>query len=262
MSSATEAADLNNLSQSEVDGVSRDFTALLSHTTVSPASGLMKKKGFEIGLIAGTSSIPNIQRGLAARAPGEVTPSKMPNAGLVGLFAFAKNLTLEVKIIPEISSETMYLGSQSAALKFTFHDWFEDPAWVTALRLQLTNAYIKNQQKITESVTGTEVDGQTKFTSLSYGAAMLLGYRKVLDETFLLEPFIGGGVIRSTSKYEIFADVPTQMFSAGGNAMTSTGTGLMFMLGCQVHAFYSKFGIEYSRVYDSDRMTFKLSFGY
>ncbi len=262
VSAAVADPSLNNLSQSEVDGVSKDFSALLSHTTVSPASGLIKKGGFEFGLMAGTSSIPNIQRGLAQRDPSTTTPSKMPNAGLIGIFSFAKNLTLELKIIPEIASEKMYLGSQSAALKFTFHDWFEDPAVVTSFRLQLTNSYIKNEQKISDATSGLEVDGQTKFTSLSYGVASLLGYRMILSEIFLVEPFIGGGVLQANSRYEIFADVPTTMFSSGSTSMTSSLPGLMFMLGVQAHSFYSKLGLEYSRVFDSDRVTFKLSFGY
>lgn len=254
--------DMNQLDRGQINGANRDFSALVAHTVVAPASGLLRKGGFELGVIAGTSSIPNIERAIAARDPSASTESRLPNAGLIGLYAFAKSLTLELKIIPEISSSTLYMGSQSVALKFSFHDWFDDPSWVTGLRLQLTNAYIYNDQQVTNPITGGQVDGRTKFASLSYGLVGLLGYRKILEDTFLLEPYTGVGVIRAESKYEIMADVPTTMFASGSSSESSSQNGIVFLLGVQAHMFYSKVGLEYSRIFDSDKTTLKISFGY
>lgn len=259
---ASHAFDMDQMDKSQINGANRDFSALVAHTTVSPASGLLKK-GFELGLIAGTSSIPNIARAIAQNDPSSDVETRLPNAGLIGLISFAKKLTLEVKIIPEIQSTTMSLGSQSAALKFGFPDLMDDPAIMTALRIQATNAYIQADQQINNSSTAnTTVNARTKFTSFSYGVAGLLGYRKIFDEAFLVEPYVGAGVLKADSRYEVIADIPASVFASGSSAEGSAQTGALFMLGAQAHMFYSKLGLEYSRIFDSDKMTLKISFGY
>ena len=250
----------NQLTSDEIKGASRDFAALVSHTTVSPASSLIKR-GFEFGLIAGTSSIPNIERATARSAPNTATESKLPNAGLIGIYSYSKKLTFEVKIIPEIQTGAVYAGSQSLGVKLTFSDPEVSP-WVTALRLQLTNAYMNVTQEVTTAGVSTPVEATTKFTSISYGAAALLGYRAILDETYLIEPFIGGGVIQAQSKYEVLSDTTSSLFATGSTAEGSKETGQLFMLGIQWHMFYGKLGMEYSRVFDSDKVTLKVAFGY
>src|SRR5690606_30003247 len=108
------------LSQSDVDGFSRDFSALLAHTTASPPVGLLKPKTFEIGLIGGTVTVPNVARLVAEQDPAEAVP-EMPNVGLVGIYSYSEKLNIEAKWIPDIGSQAdgLSIGSQSIGIKLS-----------------------------------------------------------------------------------------------------------------------------------------------
>ncbi len=252
----------DDMTDADFDGLSKDFSALLAHTTVSPASGLLTDGAVELGLFAGTVTIPNVAD-IVARIDPDGAQTKMINLGALVNYSFSKSSTLETKWIPSLGSRTegASFGSQSFALKYTFPTP-KSATRFSAVRFHLTKGYVKSQQVINNDSTGnTDVDAKIDFHSMSLGLAWLAS-TKYMAGLVIFEPFYGVGYMLAKSDLESQAAGSASIFTTGGGSKESSVTGLFYFAGAQVHSYFTKLGIEYSRVFDSHRWTLKLSFGY
>lgn len=253
--------DFDQVTQSDVDGLGRDFSALMSHTTVSPASGLLVAKKFEFGLLYGRVTLPNMQETLSRTDPEGAT-SQMLNVGLLGLYSIHKKLTLEAKYIPDMNIGDIRIGSQSLALKKSSADKTEGK-YISAWRAEITNSSLGSDQTLNNATTGNQpVNIRNQLSSLSIGAAWLLEYNFTLLETWSVEPYVGFGLLHAETRFNADAPSGISVFTNGASTMRSSQTGAMLISGLQVHSFFTKIGFEFSRVFDSNKISFKLSFGY
>lgn len=261
--SSFASADLgfDAVSSDDVSGLNKDFSALLAHTTLSPAAGLLKAEVFELGLIFGLVSVPNIAS-VSENSGEDDATTHLPNTGLVAVYSYTRRLSLEFKLIPDLSFADLSLGSQSLALKLSFGE-LDKIAFNTALRWQLTNSYVRTQQVINNSSTAnTDVDAEVKFSSISTGLTYMAGYRAITSGLTVYQPYAGAGFIYSSGRVRVDSGTGASIFESGDTTEKSSDFGWIFLAGVEAHYLFIKYGAEYSRVFESDRLNLKLSFGY
>lgn len=260
LSPAYAGIALDQLTANDVDKINRDFSALFSHTTVSGASGLLDKKVYEVGIIAGLGRVPNINKKSNELDPGSA-PGRLPAAGVAILYSYSKRTTLEIKYIPDLTLGDIYLGSQSLGAKFTLPE-ADDKNLNSAFRIYLSNNYLRSKQTINNSSTaGMSVDAKTEFASISLGGTFIESYRLVFG-TVVFEPFVGLGAIQSFGDFRVKAPTGVTIFESRKNHEKSSQLGYNFMAGFNLHYLFTKVGFEYGRIYDSDRVMVKIAFGY
>lgn len=252
--------DLDQLTSDDVDNINRDFSAMFSHTTVSGASGLLDKKVYEVGIIAGLARVPNINKKSNELDAGSA-PGRLPAAGVAILYSYSKRTTFEIKYIPDLTFGDIYLGSQSLGAKFTLPE-ADDKNLNSAFRMYLSNNYLRSKQTINNSSTGgTSVNAKTEFSSISLGGTFIESYR-VIFGTLVFEPYMGLGAIQSFGAFAVKAPNGVTIFESRKSREKSSQLGYNFMAGFNLHYLFTKVGFEYGRIYDSDRVMVKIAFGY
>lgn len=257
LSAITARADYpwDNLNQSEVDGIVEDFSVVFEHTTASPASSLGDLFGFEVGVLAGAASTPTIEKVVKEGDPGSAS-AYVPHLGLVGQVSVPFGVTFEAKILPDRENEAdgITVGSRSGAIRWDISKIVPLP-FSLAVKAHASNGYFRNEQVINNATTGnTDVDAVVRVDTSTMGL-MLMASIKLL----FIEPYAGIGLIKSDGEIKISTG---SIFESGQSVATSETSGGTVVAGAQFHFLFFKPSIEYSRIFDSNKFTAKVAFGF
>lgn len=236
-----------NLSQGDFDTIIEDLGGLQTHTSVSPASGLGKIFGFELGLIAGAAQVPGIEK-LVNEADPAADAAVLPHAGLLGAISLPVGFKFELAMIPEKDFDEVKLKYTATAVQWTMTDSVLPLPLDLALKLHHTKATLGFIQDI--SGTPANVEIENTINGLQLLASKKIGF---------FEPYAGLGKVKVNGKVAVsgsneFFDFTDDQFAK------SDVSGSQYFIGFNLNLLFFKFGLETGKVFDARKASAKLSF--
>lgn len=240
----------DNLSEQDLEGISKEFSANFAHRSVSGAAPLGDVFGFEIGLIAGSTKTPEISK-ISEREGGDAVDS-LYNAGIYAAVSIPFGITAEAQMLPKQTISDMSISSQSLALKWTFSKTFGIPFVDLAAKAHMSNTKIDYSDTIDSVDTSIELENSTSGLTLIASKSF-----------FLVEPFIGAGYItRDTSLSASGSAVIYDTAFSTSSEESVSGSSSQFLAGLRVNLLFLEISGQYENVFDTDVTSFKLSFGF
>lgn len=249
----------DNLSQGDWNGIVKDLSALTDHTAVSPANGL-QPFGFEIGVLGGLTKTPDVQEAVD-RSGASAKADEWISARLLGRLTLPHSLTIEVAGLPQTSISGVSLSQWGAALQWTL----TDETWVSqvidvALKAKYAHSRLFFSQVIQNTSTGgAAVDSGIDLTDSVYGLNIFAG------RSFgIIEPYVAIGYLHASGELSISSQAGATIFAPSfttGSSATSQADSWQGVIGFDLYpAPFFTVGAEYSRAFDVDSYTAKLSF--
>jgi hypothetical protein len=250
-SAFADSIQLQNLDKSDMQKLVGDFSANFLHTSVEGAATLGKVWGFEAGLVGGVTNTPKINE-LGERANPSNPPNlkRLPHAEVLGVITVPLAITLEAGLIPKVGSDEFKMSSFSLAAKWTPSELFFDWPVDVAIKLQTT----KTKAEFKSTISGVP----TKF---DFDDSIFAATAFVSKNLTVFEPYIGLGV--TSAKGDLDVNGSTTVFNntySGSQSASEKKSGGLFILGCDANLAVVKFGLEYSHLYETNRLTGKFSF--
>lgn len=243
MVSVASGPKFDDISDSDLKKIIEDFSAVVSHTSVSPASSLGRIFGFEIGLIGGVTKTPEVKKISNEIDPGTNLDS-LPHGGLLGRLTLPMGFTGEVVLLPSFKSDDIDVKNNSIAGMWTFSDLYPMPV-DAAVKLSITKSDFSFTQNL--PVQGTKIEYDSTVTTLS-------GW--VSKKFVLVEPYVGFGLVRADAE----VSGTNSIFLSSALSERRKEGGSMFALGANLNLFVFKAGAEVARVFGNQKYTGKISF--
>jgi len=240
-----------NLSRSDFEAIGKELSANATLHTVMPASSLGSVFGFEVGLIAGADSTPEIERLVKAAQPSSEV-SLIPHTGLVGAVSVPFGITGEVSLIPEVKVQGVKYNQFAAALKWNLSDGLLS---VLPINLAVRGFLSKSELNFNQTVGGNS-------TSINY-EGRVAGAQLLVSPKFLpvIEPYAGVGYLSAEGDMKLSGTTTSGVFAftAAQSAETKPSSSQL-LLGANVRLLLLVFGAEYSRAFETNSYTGKISF--
>lgn len=250
-SAQAEEIQLQNLNKSDMQKLVGDFSANFLHTSVQGAGTLGDIWGFEVGLVAGVANTPHLND-LGKRANPSDPPDlkRLPHAEVLGVVTVPFAITVEAGLIPKVGADEFKMSSFSLAAKWTPSELFFEWPVDVAVKLQAT--------KTNANFNSTINNVPTKF---DYDNTITAATAFVSKNFVVFEPYLGLGF--ASAKGDLSATGSTTVFNTAYTASQSANekkTSGLFILGSEAKLGLVKFGLEYTRAFETGRMTGKFSF--
>lgn len=247
LSTSALAQDIQfeNLSQDDVENVSREFSANFAHTGVS-APETDGRWGIEVGVIAGQSSSPDLADVIDASGGKGSDFEKLYHAGAQARVHLPFDIFAEVTMLPEQEISDVKLKNTTYELGWNLGGFFGLPVDI-ALGVNRANSEISFSQSPTA---GTQADITLESTTTMMWAGV--------SKTFLFfTPYIKFGKASAESTVDSSADVFG--FPVPSNSYEVENDGGYYALGANLQFAFLKLGAEVSKIMDVNRATAKLS---
>ncbi len=250
---------LDDLTQQDVDNISKEFSGNFVHTTVSGAKPLGSVFGFEVGVIGKISDSPKLGE-LVKEQSSSADVSSLYDAGLLAQVSVPFGITGELVYLPEMDLADIKATRTSLGVKWTLSDSILPiPFMNLAVRAHYSMAELKYSDVINNASTlNTDVNSEIAVESSSYGANVIVSF-----DLLAVEPYAGVGYVSSDTDINVSATGGTNIFSfTDAQSASSSSSGLHYFVGAQANLLFFKLGAEYSNVYGVDRVAGKISFGF
>lgn len=254
---AADNFKLDNLNQSDVNKISKEFSANFVHTTVTGASS-SKIFGFQLGIVGRQTSSPEIAKQVKAQS-SSTNISHIYDAGIMALVQVPFGITAELTTLPSKDLGNLSFKRTSMAVKWTMTDGLLVLPFNLAIRGHYSTANLSFTDTINNSSTGnTDVNSTIGINTKSYGLNVTASM-----SLFVIEPYAGLGFVSSNTDVFVNASGGTTIFNfSSAQSASSTNSGLHYFAGAEVNLLLAKLGLEYSNVYGVDRLTAKLAVGF
>lgn len=243
MSSWAAGPSFQGLSVSDAEDIIGDFSGVLNHTSVSPASSLGKVFGFEFGFLGGVVETPGVERVSNAAVPGSDVKS-LPHAALFGALSLPMGFTGEINFLPKLEADDVELKNNGLALKWTFTEVFPMPLDM-AVKASVTKSELSFTQ--TTPITAT-IDFESTITELMFLAS---------KNFILVEPYLGLGAVSSDGK---LSSDQSAVFNPATNSVSKKLSGSHLLAGVNFNLLFFKIGLEAGKILDSQKVSAKFSF--
>ena len=250
LSQAWAQPSFDNLSEEDLDNISKEFSANFAHKGASGAAPLGDLFGFEVGLIAGSTDTPEISK-ISKREGGEAIDN-LYNAGLYAAVSIPFGLTAEAMLLPEQTISDMSISNQSLALKWTFSKTFGIPFVDLAAKAHMSNTKMNYSDTVDSVNTTIELENSTS-------GFMLMASKSF----FLIEPFIGvGRISRDTSLSATGAATIYDVAYSTNQEESVSGSSGHMVGGVQVNLGLLSVSGQYEKAFDTSVTSLKLTFGF
>jgi hypothetical protein len=247
---AFAATSFDNLSQADVDAIAKEWSSNSMLHTVMPPSSMGDVFGFQVGLVAGITKTPEIERLVKENAPtAEANPA--PHAGILAAVSVPFGISGELVVLPEFKTQDVSYKQMSAAIKWTITDVVETPIPINiAARAFVSNSDFTFRQTVTGTTLDVEYDGRVS------GLQFLVSPKLVP----VFEPYAGIGLLRAQGDLKASG---TGIFDiASSTQMSSKPSTTQLILGIEAKLLIMRLGLEYSTAFDTSNLTAKLAFGF
>jgi hypothetical protein len=248
-----EGPSFDDITNNDLDNISKEFSANFVHRAVSPASTLGDIFGFEVGIIAGVTDAPDIAAITQREDPTNSDPfDKIAHAGLYGSVSVPFSLTAELVLLPEREIGDVTLSHTSFGLKWTFSDMLPIPLIDLALKGHFSTSEMSFSDTVDSVNTTVTLDNTT------YGVSVLAS-----ANLLVFEPFAGVGYI--TRETDLGATGSAQIFDTTFSASQSAsvdGSSGQFFAGVQVNLLLMKIAAQYENVFGTSVTSAKLTIGF
>lgn len=238
-----------NLNESDLKDIVKDFSAVFNHTSVSGASSLGTIFGFEIGVVGGVAKTPRIDA-LADQSGTDQDASQIPHGEIIGMITVPAGLTVEGGFIPKVGKEDFKFNTATLGLKWTPTDILLALPLSLAVKAHYTKTNVDFHQDI------QSVPTDFKYENSIFGLTLLASKSFVI-----VEPYVG--VTYASAKGDLDVSGSTQVIDTTFSASQSVSTKVSstgFLVGAELKLLIFKAGVEYTRLFDTNRYTGKLSF--
>lgn len=253
---ASGTLNLDQLSQNDVNAISKEFSANFAHTILAPASSLGKIWGVEFGVMGGATKTPEINRIAKIYSPSS-NITAIPTAGLIGGVTFPFGINAELNMIPTIKSSNYRIRNVSYALKWEVSRLMPASPVDVAIRLHHNSGKFSYGSVINNSTTANQnVNANTTWENSSSGYNL-----EISKKLLFFEPYIGFGHISSTTDIGITGSANISIFTfSSASSYQAKNSGSHFFAGFNFNLFVVKLGAEYDQIMGVKKMAGKLSF--
>ena len=251
-----DSPTLDSLSDEDLDTVVREFAGNFVHTSATPPTSLGEVFGVEAALIVGVTESPGVERISQSIDPESDFPY-MPHAWLLGGVSIPYGISVELNILPEIDVDGFKMSHTSAGLKWSVTDqFFKDLPFDLALRTYYTKSEISYQQTVSNPGFPTTSNVDVSFENTMIGGDTLLGFK-----FSVVEPYFGAGFVSTngTLSGQSTTSTPYSLFDdQQSREKSSIQESIRLIAGAQFHLAVMNIGVEYSRVFDTNRYSAKV----
>ncbi len=248
LSAHAQDIGLQNIDETDFKDIVSDFSANSLHTSVSGAGTLGDIFGFELGLIAGLTNTPQIDK-LAREVSSNNDAERIPHAELIGILTVPFAITVEAGFVPKVGTDEFKYSNLSLAAKWTPSALFFELPVDLAVKAQMTTVNVEFESVV--SSTNTKYEFENK----------LMGVTGLVSKDFgVAAPYVGLGMVNAEGDLTANgAAVFDPSYTASASASEKVSSSV-FIAGSEFKLVVLKLGIEYARLFDTDRYTGKLSF--
>ncbi len=240
VSNAALAIELKSVAKKDLVAIVEETGATYKHTVVNSGSVTEKVFGYEIGLMSGSASTPQINSLLNNESSSGETKS-IPRFSLIGALQLPLNLSAELNYQPEIRS-SFRLSSQSVGLKW-------NTKAVKAMPVDLAvKGFLGRAEIGWTQAFNTNIDYSQNY----YGVDLL-----VSRKYGFLEPYANVGYISNEGK---LGSNKLSPFDAGYTTSTSAKEkvdGFTYGLGMEVNLLMMSYAFEMQSSFNTTAVAFK-----
>ncbi len=240
--------NFSNLSSSDVTSVMNDFSALSSYTSVSGASGRGSIFGFEVGVVGGLTSTPNVNSVAQKTDPNASVPM-MPSAGLLGAISIPMGLSFEVVLLPKYTANGVNLQKYGGAVQYKIIDF--------PISLSVKGSYTKTSLDFTEVISGG--NATINFDDTVMAVDLMAG-----KDLIFFEPYVGLGYASANGNLGV-TGTASSIFAPSYTSAQSTNvtpSSARILVGVNFKLLIINLGAEYLRTFGTNAFNFKLSAGF
>lgn len=254
---AAGAPTLDQLSQNDVNAISKEFATNFTHTILAPASSLGKIWGLELGLMGGATKTPEISRVSKLHSPSSHDVNAIPTAGLIAGVTFPFGINAELNMIPPVHASDVSLQNVSYALKWEVSRFMPASPVDIAVRVHANSGELGYTSIINNASTGNQnVNAKATWKNTSSGYNL-----EISKKLLFIEPFVGFGLVSTKTNIGVTgaSNISIFTFSSAGSYQ-SKNSGSHFFAGLNLNLFIIKVGAEYDQIMGNKKMAAKLSF--
>lgn len=236
--------NFNNISQSDLDSVNKEFSHNFLFSSVSGASSLGSLWGFEIGVIGGMADGDKLGE-IIRRTNSNSDFKDLYHASVLGRLSIPFGITAEVAFLPKFEQEGAEVSQVAGALKYSI---IELP-----LAVGVRGHYSTTDFKFSQT--------QGAFTGTIDYDSSVYGVQAVVSQNFvMIEPYAAIGWVEG--KGDLQATGTGTPFQFGGQRGSAKSSSTQLVGGLNLHLGFFNLGAEYSRAFETNRYTGKISFGF
>lgn len=245
----------NELTQGDFDNAIRELSGNATYHSVTGASSLGALFGVEVGLVAGLTSTPEIDK-LSKQADPNASVSQLPHASLLAAVSVPMGFTIEALLFPSISVGEVKYQQFGGSVKWTSGDVLMLP-FNLAARAFFTKNEMSFGQTLNNTSTGpVPVAVDVKQENSQYGLQILAS-----PNLPFIEPYIGIGTVSAKGSLAVSGATTGTIFNfTSAQKAESSPTSTQFILGVNANLLLLNLGLEYNRVFSTDSYNFKLGF--
>jgi len=239
--------NFTNVTSSQFTSIMNDFSAYSSYTSVSGASGRGSVFGFEVGLIAGLTSTPNVNS-VAQQTDPSASVSMIPNASILAAISIPMGLSFELVFLPSNTFDGVSYQQYGGAVQYKLLS--------LPFNLAAKAHYTKTDFNFGENLSGvnTTVSVDNKLFGADLIASMGL---------LVIEPYLGVGYETASASMGVTGtnSIFSSAFTTSESASASPSSARVF-IGADINLLLLTIGAEYLHAYGTSRYNLKLSAGF
>jgi hypothetical protein len=235
----------NNLTKSDVENISKEFSANFSHTGVSApeTDGLW---GVEVGVVAGKTASPDLKDVVDASSGNGSDAASLYHAGAMARVHIPGEIFAEVNLLPEQTLSDISVKNTSYEIGWNAGGFFNLPIDVAIAANMANSAFsIKQTSPVTSTTT---IDSSTRI--------YWIGLSKTL---FIFTPYVKFGSVSSDTDLAATGNI-LGYNATEKDSVTNSGGYLAF--GGNVTLGFLKLGAEFSKIMGVSRTSGKISFDF
>ncbi len=244
------APNFDNITESDLRKIARDFGAVFVHNPVSPASWQGPVTHLEVGILLGVSGTPGIEALVSQSDPNAEALSSLPFLGIFGAVSLPHALTAEASFLPRINVGGAGLSIQSGAIKWTLTETLSEAPtpYDFALRANYSAATFNYEQEINTFDTIVEISESI------IGVGAILSRRIVI-----LEPYLGFGFLWSQGSVDLSGSEEEFFTFTTSQSASAKAESFYYNMGLNVNVLGARFGFEAGRAFDSSKACLKIA---
>lgn len=259
LSFSVNAAELTleNITESQFNGMTKEFGANFVHSAVTPPGSLGSIFGLEIGFVGGATSSPETDK-VVKSVSSSSSAKNIPHGGLMAQVSVPYGLSIEGVIIPDTEVSSLSLSVLTIAAKWTLTE-----SLITLPFVDIATRFHYGSSKLTSKtnseVSSVPVDSKMEFDSSSWGTNLSVGLNLIF-----IKPYIGFGYVSTNTEIGVSATSGTifdSSFSSAASAKKKHSGGHMFV-GVELDLFLIHLGVEYSKIFDVEKYAAKFSLAF
>ncbi len=242
-----------NITSTDLENISKEFSANFVHRPLTPASSLGAIFGFEVGIVASMTDAPKIGEITKREDPTDSDPiDKLLNAGLMGAVSVPYGITAELILLPEQDLGDLTISNYSLGVKWTFSSLLPIPVVDLAIRGHYGTTDISYNDTVSAVATEVSLDNSTMGFTLLASANLMI-----------VEPYAGVGFVSrdTTLKASGSAQIFNTSFTTS-QSQTTDGSSLQYFAGVEVDLLFIHLAAQYENVFDTSIVSGKLSFAF